>query len=429
MPMADQQTSCATVGAEGTDVAATPARANDMLLLVILSALMSFSSISTDMYLPALPTLVNELHTDIGRVELTISTFLVGFSVGQLFWGPIGDRIGRRVPIALGLVLFMLGSIGCAQSASISQMMVWRIVQALGACAGPVLARAMVRDLYPRERSAQMLSILILMMAVAPLLGPLFGGLVLENWSWRGIFWILAFFGALALIALWALPETLPSSKRSNEPLSDTLKNYLELVRDPRLIGYAVAGGFYYGGCYAFIAGTPFAYVDYYHVSPRTFGVLFGINIVGLMVVNFANTRLVMRLGSERIYRFGSWIAALSGIVLAVDARTGWGGVLGLALPIFCFMSVSGFIVANSVASALAAFPKRAGAASSLVGAMHYGSGVLSAAMLGWFADGTPWPMGWIVGAAGIGCLVTAQLQRRRSHSDLALCVQHQTPS
>ena len=408
------------------DTAERP-HANDLRILIILSALMSFSSISTDMYLPALPTLVNELHTDIGRVELTISTFLIGFSLGQLFWGPIGDRIGRRLPIALGLILFMAGSIGCALSGSIEQMLGWRVAQALGACSGPVLARAMVRDLYPRERSAQMLSILILMMAVAPLLGPLFGGHVLESWSWRAIFWILAALGALALVAVWALPETLPAAKRSGEPLGKVFKNYLDLVRDPRLIGYAIAGGFYYGGCYAFIAGTPFAYVDYYHVSPKAFGLLFGVNIVGLMVVNFINTRLVMRLGSERIYRFGSAIAALSGIALALDSRFGWGGVAGLAIPIFCFMSVSGFIVANSVASALAAFPRQAGAASSLVGAMHYGSGVLSAAMLGWFADGTPWPMGAIVGAAGVGCLATALLQTR--HAVVEFGTPQETPS
>ena len=400
---------------------AASVRANDLRVLVILSALMSFSSISTDMYLPALPTLVDELHTDIGLVELTISTFLIGFSIGQLFWGPISDRLGRRLPIAAGLLLFIVGSIGCATSASIGQMLGWRVVQAVGACAGPVLARAMVRDLYPRERSAQMLSILILMMAIAPLLGPLLGGQVLTVWSWRAIFWMLAIAGLLALIALWALPETLVSSHRSRAPLGSTLRSYLSLARDPRLIVYAVSGGFYYGGCYAFIAGTPFAYIDYYQVSPRVFGLLFGVNIVGLMVVNLINTRLVMRLGSERIFRLGTWIAALSGIALAVNAKFGWGGVAGLAIPIFCFMSVSGFIVANSVASALAAFPKQAGAASSLVGAMHYGSGVLSAAMLGWFADGTPWTMGWIVAAAGVGCLATALLQSPSSRHDIQL--------
>lgn len=382
-------------------------------MLIILSALMSFSSISTDMYLPALPTLVTDLHTDIGRVELTISSFLIGFSLGQLLWGPISDRIGRRLPIAAGLVLFIVGSFGCAYSETIGQMLAWRVVQAVGACAGPVLARAMARDLYARERSAQMLSLLILMMAVAPLVGPLLGGQILAFWSWRAIFLILMVFGLLALVGLWLLPETLPPSRRSTVPLRHTLSSYLALARDPRLLIYAIAGGFYYGGCYAFIAGTPFAYVDYYHLSPEIYGFLFGANVVGLMALNYLNSRLVVRFGSERIFRFGSWIAAISGVVLAIDSRYGYGGVPGLAIPIFCFMSVSGFIVANSVASALASFPKQAGAASSLVGAMHYGSGVLSAAMLGWFADGTPWPMGWIVGAAGIGCLFTALLQTR----------------
>ena len=388
-------------------------RAQELRILIILSALMSFSSISTDMYLPALPTLVSDLHTDIGRVELTISSFLVGFSLGQLLWGPISDRIGRRLPIAAGLVLFIIGSIGCAAADTIGHMLAWRVVQAVGACAGPVLARAMARDLYARERSAQMLSILILMMAVAPLVGPLLGGQILAFWSWRAIFMTLALFGVLALISLWALPETLPPARRGTEPLRRTLANYLSLAGDPRLLIYAIAGGFYYGGCYAFIAGTPFAYVDYYQHSPKVYGLLFGVNIVGVMVLNYVNSRMVVRFGSERIFRFGSWIAAISGVALAIDAKTGYGGVAGLAVPIFCFMSVSGFIVANSVASALASFPKQAGSASSLVGAMHYGSGVLSAAMLGWFADGTPWPMGWIVGLAGIGCLITALFQTR----------------
>jgi DHA1 family bicyclomycin/chloramphenicol resistance-like MFS transporter len=383
-------------------------------IMVILSALMSFSSIATDMYLPALPTLVHDLNTSIGSVELTISTFLTGFSLGQLLWGPIGDRMGRRLPIALGLLLFIAGSAACALSGGITQILISRVVQAVGACAGPVLARAMVRDLYARDRSAQMLSTLILMMAVAPLIGPLLGSQVLRIWSWRAIFWLLALEGLLALLALRLLPETLPPAKRSRAALGQTLRDYLALAINPKLLGYAVSGGFYYGGCYAFIAGTPFAYVDYYQVSPSIYSLLFGVNIIGLMGLNFLNTRLVTRFGSARIFRFGAWMAALSGVVLALDAVTGWGGIAGLAIPIFCFMSVSGFLVANSVASALAAFPLQAGAASSLVGAMHYGSGVLSAAMLGWFADGTPAPMGLIVGGAGICCLLTAQAQKRQ---------------
>ncbi|GGP21537.1 Bcr/CflA family multidrug efflux MFS transporter [Silvimonas iriomotensis] len=387
-------------------------RDHGLRLMIILSALMSFSSIATDMYLPALPTLVHDLHTDMGRVALTISTFLTGFSLGQLLWGPISDRIGRRGPIAAGLLLFAVGSVGCAVAADINQLLFWRAVQALGACAGPVLARAMVRDLYAWERSAQILSLLILMMAVAPLAGPLLGGQILKFWSWRAIFGVLAACGVLALFALKLLPETLPPTRRNRAPLRHTLAEYLQLIRDPRLLTYALAGGFYYGGCYAFIAGTPFAYVDYYHVSPTVFGLLFSVNIVGLMAVNFLNTRLIARMGSERLFQLGAVMVAVAGVVLIFTAKTGFGDVAGLAVPVFFFMAPSGFIVANSVAGALSLFERQAGAASSLIGAVHYGSGVFTAAMLGWFADGTPWPMGLIVGLAGVGCLVVALLPR-----------------
>jgi DHA1 family bicyclomycin/chloramphenicol resistance-like MFS transporter len=371
---------------------------------------MGFASVSTDLYLPALPALTSAFHTDPAEVQLTLSAFLIGFSLGQLFWGPISDRYGRRIPIAIGMVLFMIGSAGCALSDTAWQMMGWRVVQAIGACAGPVLARAMVRDLYARERSAQMLSTLMTVMAIAPLIGPILGGQILAVWSWQGIFWSLVGFSLLVLAGVLSLPETLPPSRRNSQRLAEALVGYIKLARSPRLLGYAASGGFFFGGIYAYIAGTPFAYIDYYHVSPQAYGLLFGLSIAGIMATNLVNSRLVMRLGSDRIFRVGTAIAALAGIAVALAARFGWGGLTGLVVPLFFYISMAGFVVANSVAGALAAFPDRAGAASALVGAMHYGSGVLSAAMIGWFADGTPWAMGWIVGLGGIGAFLSAML-------------------
>ncbi len=367
---------------------------------------MAFASISTDMYLPALPTLGLAFHTGSGNVQMTLSAFLVGFSVGQLLWGPISDRYGRRGPIAAGVVLFVIGSAGCALSGTVWQMVGWRVIQALGACAGPVLARAMVRDLYARERSAQMLSTLMLVMGVAPLLGPILGGQVLALWSWQAIFWVLVGMGVLALAGLLALPETLPKQRRSSQRLGEALTGYVVLARHGRLLGYAVAGGFFYGGIYAYLAGTPFAYINFYHVPPQAYGLLFGLNITGMMAANLVNARLVMRLGPDRLFRIGTFVAAAAGVALAVDARFGWGGLAGLVIPLFCYVSMLGFIVANSVAGALAAFPHKAGAASALVGAAHYGSGVITAAMVGWFASGTPWAMGWIIGLCGVGTLL-----------------------
>jgi DHA1 family bicyclomycin/chloramphenicol resistance-like MFS transporter len=381
--------------------------------LLILSTLMSFASMSTDMYLPALPTIGRALHASAASIDLTFSSFLVGFSAGQLLWGPIADRHGRRMPVAVGVVLFVIGSAGCALSTSVWQLMGWRVVQAVGACAGPVLARAMVRDLYGREHAARMLSTLILIMGVAPLAGPLVGGQILTFGSWRGIFWTLVGFGLLTLVSLRFLPETLKPTQRMTEPLGASLRSYLDLARDPRILGYALSGGFFYGGAYAFIVATPFVYIEYYGASPQAYGLLFGLNIVGMMAANFVNARLLARVGSKRLFRIGTWVLAASGLALAVDARFAWGGLAGLVVPVFFYMSMNGFIVANSVAGALSAFPRQAGTASSLIGALHYGSGILSAAMVGWFADGTPWTMGWIMGLSGIGSVAIALLMQR----------------
>lgn len=388
-------------------------RGGELRLMLILSALMSFASISTDIYLPALPAIGVALHTTPARVELTFSAFLVGFSVGQLFWGPLSDKLGRRLPVIVGLILFIIGSVGCALSDSVAQLMLWRVVQAAGACVGPVLSRAMVLDWYGREQSARVLSTLILIMGVAPLLGPLMGGQILKFWSWHAIFWSLVVIGALTLLALTALPESLPAARRSTVPLRRTLAGYLQLALEPRLMSYALAGGFFYGGVYAFIVGTPFAYIDYYHVSPQSYGWFFGINIVGMMAANFINRRLVARLGSQTLFQTGAWILAVSALVLAADAHFGWGGLWGLVLPIFFYVAMNGFIVANSVAAALAPFPQQTGAASSLLGAIHYGSGILSAALVSWLSDGTPWTMAWIMAMAGIGSLATALIALR----------------
>jgi DHA1 family bicyclomycin/chloramphenicol resistance-like MFS transporter len=389
------------------------AHATELRVLLILSTLMSFASMSTDMYLPALPTIGRALHASAASIDLTFSSFLVGFSAGQLLWGPIADRYGRRMPVAVGLVLFVIGSAGCALSTSVWQLMGWRVVQAVGACAGPVLARAMVRDLYGREHAARMLSTLILIMGVAPLAGPLVGGQILALGSWRGIFWTLVGFGLLTLVSLRFLPETLKPAQRTVEPLRASLRGYLALARDPRILGYALAGGFFYAGAYAFIVATPFVYIEYYGASPQAYGLLFGLNIVGMMAANFVNARLLARVGSERLFRIGTWVLAGAGLALAADARFAWGGLAGLVVPVFFYMSMNGFIVANSVAGALSAFPRQAGTASSLIGALHYGSGILSAAMVGWFADGTPWTMGWIMGLSGVGSVAVALLMQR----------------
>ncbi|MCB8881767.1 multidrug effflux MFS transporter [Acidisoma cellulosilytica] len=379
-------------------------------VLAILSALMGFASISTDLYLPALPSMARALRASPGMMELTISGFLVGFSLGQLLWGPIGDRYGRRMPIVAGLVLFIIGSVGCALSDSAWMMVSWRVVQAVGACASVVLARAIVRDLYEGARAAQMLSTLITVMAIAPLLGPILGGQILIFSSWPTIFWLLGVMGALTLAAVLTLPETLAPERRNHQPLGRAMLHYLTLVRRPQLLGYAGAVGFYYGGLYAYLAGTPFAYITYHHLRPQLYGLVFGTGIIGIMATNVINARIVARFGGTRLMRMGTAVAAVSALVIGLDAWTGWGGLAGLALPLFVFIGIAGFIVANAIAGALMQSPERAGTVSALVGAIQYGSGIISSGLVGAFADGTPWPMGGVILLCGLGSLACAWL-------------------
>ena len=209
-----------------------------LAVLVILSMLMAFVFISTDLYLPALPIMREAPHGSTGAIEWTISGFLIGFSISQLFWGPVADRYGRKRPIAMGLLLFIVGSTGCARSTDISAMIFWRAVQALGACASVVLARAMVRDLYEGPQAAKMLSTLITVMAIAPLVGPSVGGMILQVTTWRAIFWILIFWtlvgvGVLTLLAFWPfgfLPESLPEARRKTD--SEGVLKYAHRTHD-----------------------------------------------------------------------------------------------------------------------------------------------------------------------------------------------------
>jgi DHA1 family bicyclomycin/chloramphenicol resistance-like MFS transporter len=377
-------------------------------VLAILSTLMGFASISTDLYLPAMPAMGRSLHADAGAIELTVSGYLIGFSLGQLLWGPISDRYGRRLPVAIGLVLFIIGSAGCALSSSAPALVGWRVVQAIGACAAVVLGRAMVRDLYAGDQAARMLSTLLTIMAIAPLLGPSLGGQILARAGWRAIFWTLVGIGALTLGALFVLLETLPQARRNPEKLARAFGAYGLLLRHRQLMFYAGASGFFYGGTFAYIAGSPFAYITTYHVRPQFYGLLFGAGIFGIMVTNLINARLVIKFGIARLLRVGTSGAALAAILLAIDTRTGWGGLAGLVLPLFVFISVTGFIVANSIAGVLGFFPARAGAASALVGAIQYGAGIAGSALVGAFADGTPWPMGCVIALSGIGSALCA---------------------
>lgn len=362
--------------------------------ILILSGLMAFTSLSTDIYLPAMPTMATDLH---GNVELTITGFLVGFTIAQLIWGPISDHLGRRKPLFIGMVLFIIGSAGCAMSTSITQIVFWRVFQALGACTGPMLARAMIRDLFARTRAAQMLSTLVLIMAIAPIAGPLIGGQIIRLSTWHAVFWLLVLIGALMCVSLCWLPETLPEAKRVKASLTGAFRNYRSLLSNGRFMRYTLSLTFYYVGAYAFITGSPFVYISYYHVDPQHYGWLFALNIVGVMAMSVLNRRLVQRHPLEQLLKYATMLAALAAVALALLVKLESGGIVAIIITIFLLFSMNGIIAATSTAAALDAVPNIAGSASALIGALQYGSGIISSLLLAAFSDGTPWTMAWII--------------------------------
>lgn len=372
---------------------ASPAK-TPVAFIAILGALMAFTSLSTDIYLPAMPQMARDLQ---GDAELTVTGFLVGFTIAQLIWGPISDHFGRRLPLFIGMVLFAVGSVGCAMSENITQIVFWRVFQALGACTGPMLARAMIRDLFTRTQAAQMLSTLVLVMAVAPIAGPLLGGQIIRFSTWHSIFWLLAVIGGVMFVSLVWLPETLSPEKRTRASLGNAFHNYFSLLKNTAFMRYTLSLTFYYVAAYAFITGSPFVYIHYFGIDPQHYGWLFAVNILGVMAMSVVNRRLVVRHSLESLLKGASVIAVIATIALSVLVKLNIGGVASIVITVFIFFSMNGIIAATSTAAALDEVPHIAGAASALIGALQYGSGIISSLLLAFFRDGTPWTMPWII--------------------------------
>ncbi|MBD0847430.1 multidrug effflux MFS transporter [Pectobacterium versatile] len=377
-----------------TQVQTRPEKTSGLFFIAILSALMAFTSLSTDIYLPAMPIMAKDLQ---GNAELTITGFLIGFCIAQLIWGPLSDHLGRRIPLFIGMVLFIIGSVGCALSTDMSQIVFWRVFQALGACTGPMLARAMIRDLFSRTRAAQMLSTLMIVMAIAPIAGPLLGGQLIKVTSWHAIFWLLAVIGIAMLISLRWLPETLPADRRVKASLPSAFRNYYSLLTNANFMRFTLCLTFYYVAAYAFITGSAFVYITYFGIDPQHYGWLFALNIVGVMGMSVVNRRLVQRYPLEKLLKFAVLIAAAASFILAIGTKLHIGGIILIVVSVFVFFSMNGIIAATSTAAALDAVPNMAGSASALIGSLQYGSGIISSLLLALLSDGTPWTMAWII--------------------------------
>lgn len=368
---------------------------NQYLFMVILSGLMGCTTLSTDIYLPAMPDMEKALG---GNIELSITGFLIGFAIAQLVWGPVSDRVGRKKPLYIGMAVFTIGSVGCALSNSIIEMVIWRIFQATGACVGPMLARSLVRDLYNRTEAARMLSALMTILALAPIVAPLAGGVLLEIWSWRAIFWLMAALSAILFVTVSFLPETLSDENKVKGSISHEMRCYLKLAGNKSYMAYTLCVAFFYVAIYAFITGSPFVYISYFHIDTRYYGLLFGVNMIGVSSIGMFNRRLVTRYSLDRLLLFSTMVACLGGIGLFASAYTGVGGIIGIISFVFVMFSMNGIIASCTNAAALDVVPANmVGAAAALMGALQYGSGIISSLLLATFSSGSPSTMAWIM--------------------------------
>lgn len=361
-------------------------------MLVLLGALTAFAPLSIDMYLPALPTLQRHFQTTEGEVQLTLASFFLGFAVGQSLYGPVADRFGRKPPLYAGMLLYTAASAVCALAFSIHELTAARLLQAIGACSGGVISRAMVRDLFPVAETRRVYSALILVMGVSPLLAPLLGSYLLVWFGWQAIFFTVAVAGALTLMGVhYRLPETLPTA----QPLSlgYIRKTYRGLLADKLFTGSSLAAGFSSSGMFAYIAGAPFVFINLYGMRPERFAWLFGLNAAAVVIGAQINGRVLHGHAPERLMRHSAWVQAASGAALLAAAWTGWGGMLGLAVPLFVYMSTIGFVFPNATAIALANHGSIAGMASALLGTLQFSMAGIAVVVLGAINSVTAVPM------------------------------------
>lgn len=377
--------------------------------------LSAFAPMSIDMYLPAFPTIRTEFGSTASEVQLSLSAFMLAFGFGQIVYGPLGDHFGRRPVLIGGVILYIIVSLLCFVAHTPGQLIVLRFIQGLAACAPPVMARTMVRDLAERDQAAQVMSIMMTFTSMAPMLAPMIGSQVMAIFGWRGIFGTLAFFGVVSLaMALLAVKETLRPELRGPLAFFGILTRFGELLASGTFMGYALTTGFLFGAMFSFISLSSFVLIDIYGFQPTGYAIAFGSTVVTMTIGASINSRLTRRVGAEVMLRRATWGPGIAGVALIIcgfiEAETetlGWFPFVALSTAMVCGMS---FIAPNSTACALQRYPHMAGTASSLLGVIQFGCGSTFGAIAGALLAHTVLPMALFMGFGGIASFLVYRL-------------------
>ena len=393
--------------------ASPPARLGRVAIL--LTAVVGLGALSIDMFLPSLPALAAFYRTDAATAQLTVTLFLAGLAPAQLVWGPLSDRFGRRRILLSGLGLYAAAGLGCALAPGIRLLIVARVIQAFGAGCGQVIARAIVRDVYPRDQAARVLGLMGTAQALNPILAPVLGGFVHVAFGWRAVFFVLAGFGTLfALAAAAVAPETNVQPDATALHPARFAENVGTLLMDRSYLGYVAVVTFMFSGQFAFISGSSFVLISGLGVSPDVYGICFGAVAVGIMTGSFLTSRLTRRVGGDPLIMVGTGLGATAGVVMAALAWGGARSVAAVIVPMFFFAFGLGLSNPNAVAGAVGPYPRMAGLAAAVLGVIQMTGSALYGIGVGHLADGSAVPMATAIASAGLAAFVAFALLRRR---------------
>jgi DHA1 family bicyclomycin/chloramphenicol resistance-like MFS transporter len=380
-------------------------RPGTFALTALLAALTAVGPLSTDMYLPSLPDIARALNASTPEVQLTISTYLVGFACGQILYGPISDRRGRKPVLLAAVALFTAASLVCALSNSIEMLIAARTLQALGGSGAVVLTRAIVRDLYSGARAGRELSLIGSVMALAPVVAPIGGGVLQTAFGWRSVFVVLVAAGVAGLAAVWLLlPETL--QRRDAQAASSMLASYRVVASNRVWLVYLGLGTFSYAGLFAWISGASFVLQNLYGLTALMFGFVFAIASFGYLAGTGVAARLVTRFGLDGMTGCGGALLALGGLLACGSLAIGLTSSLSLVIPVAVFLAGLGMVLPQAIAGAITPFPERAGAASSLFGFVQQTAAAVCGALVVWLLGKTAWPMAGAMALMGCATLV-----------------------
>lgn len=383
--------------------AAPPHRVPTRGEILLLGTLTAFGALTIDLYLPTLPRIARDFAVTPAVVQLTFSAFFIGMALGQLFYGPLSDRMGRRPAILIGCVVYVAASLACTLAPSINWLIAGRFAQALGCCAGMVVARAVVRDRYDHRDSARIFSLLVLVLAVAPLVAPTVGGWLAAVFSWRAVFLALALFGTAVGVAVWfRLDESRSAETEAKARGESVIGGYRDLLSNRRLVGYTLVSACNGATLFSYIATAPDLVIDIWGFSQGQFGLIFAIIAVGVIGSSQVNRQLLLHYSPDRILARACLVAAGFGLALLVaallDASKWW-----IMAGLFAVLTSNGFIAANALAGALNVDPLRAGTTSGLFGAANFAMGAVASATAAALHDDTPVPLAAVIAVALVG--------------------------